>query len=211
MIRNKKRAPIRAPIVSFAATFMVMSRNAPLKKKTLRRRLRKLLTTSVVTVFAYSLKKYIHDEITGPVSVSHSCNGAFDVVNNFLCSIISASSIDGDWHQLTVLWWDKVYWALFIDGAYTHGPSESDWYRTEWYPLKGTLRIGQIQHQNNYPTGSFIGQITSFNMWNYRMVESEVTQLAESCVNTPGNMFQWSTFEDKVHGELKLVKPSTCK
>ncbi|KAL9958724.1 hypothetical protein ACROYT_G035777 [Oculina patagonica] len=141
---------------------------------------------------------------------AHSARLCFWIDPTLYCGHISAPGIDGAWHQLTVLWWDKVYWALFIDGAYIYGYDVYDWFRTEWYPLNGTLRIGQTQHPNNYATGSFIGHITSFNMWNYKMEQSEVIQLAKSCINTPGNMFQWSTFEDKLHGELKLVKPSTC-
>lgn len=133
-----------------------------------------------------------------------------DVVDYFLGSTIS-SNIDGDWHHFTVLWYDKIRWALFIDGAYILQEIRYEWFPIEDRILNGTLRIGQIQPPINRPSESFIGQITSFNMWNYKMEQAEVTQLAESCMNTPGNMFQWSTFDDKVHGELKLVKPSTCK
>ena len=133
-----------------------------------------------------------------------------NVVDCF-CSTISAYSIIGDWHHLTFLWWDKIYWALFIDGVNSFQETQYDWFRVEDYVLKGTLRIGQSQNPTNPPSPSFIGQITSFNMWDYKMDNAQIALLVQSCMNTPGNMFQWSTFGDKVQGGLKLVKPSTCK
>ena len=75
----------------------------------------------------------------------------------------------------------------------------------------GTLRIGQNQHPIHTPTGSFQGQITAFNMWDYKVSDSEIAIMAQSCVNIPGNVIRWNTFKDNVHGAVKLVKPSTCK
>lgn len=122
----------------------------------------------------------------------------------------SLNPVDGDWHHLTVLWWESIKWALFIDGTFIDQEIQNYWNGIPHIP-GGILRIGQIQHPINNPVGSFIGQITSFNMWDYSMSFAAISSLAESCISTPGNVFEWSTFKDKVHGELKLVKPSTCK
>ena len=118
------------------------------------------------------------------------------------------SPIDGVWHQLTFLWWASSRFTVFIDGQYGDEKEISN--EIQQIP-GGTLRIGQLQDPINFPTGSFIGQITSFNMWDYKLDDFVITLLAESCFITPGNVFRWSTFNDKVHGELKLVKPSICK
>lgn len=101
-------------------------------------------------------------------------------------------------------------WTLFLDGRFVDDGIKTSWSSFSNIPVE-TLRIGQNQPPITYPTGSFEGQITSFNMWNYKMDDSEIAMLAQSCVNIPGNVFQWITFKDNVHGALKLVKPSTCK
>lgn len=107
-------------------------------------------------------------------------------------------------------WWDSDEWTLFLDGQLLGNGIQSTWSSFSNIPV-GTVWIGQNQQPINTPTGSFEGQITAFNMWDFKMADSEIAILAQSCVNIPGNVFRWNTFRNNVHGALNLVRPSTCK
>ena len=102
-------------------------------------------------------------------------------------------------------------WTLFLDGQSLGDGIQSTWSTFPNIPV-GSLWIGQNQQPISHPSpGSFQGQITAFNMWNYKMSDSAIAMLAQTCVNIPGNVFRWSTFKNNVNGALKLGKPSTCK
>lgn len=99
-------------------------------------------------------------------------------------------------------------WEFYIDAAHK-GTTR---HMSDVLPIPGgSLFIGQLGKPISGYSESFVGHITLFNMWDYRLDAAAIALLAKSCMNKPGNVFQWSTLKNKVHGELKLVKPSICK
>ena len=98
-------------------------------------------------------------------------------------------------------------WELHIDGV-SHGQ--------EGNPRSGVvisgedILIGQNPFQAGIAVESYVGQITSFNIWNYKWSSSAIASLVENCETQPGNVFQWHSAKDNLHGEVKLLQPLSC-
>lgn len=122
---------------------------------------------------------------------------------------LSANPLDGSWHHIAVVWkLLDIKGELYVDGTFMW--EFTDYY---WSPqfLSGYLFIGQSLHDQSAwsGTGSFIGLITSFNMWNYQLSKIEIA--SQGC-ETQGNMFQWHEIiaRENLFGEVKLLHPSSC-
>ena len=55
---------------------------------------------------------------------------------------------------------------------------------------------------------SFIGEMTSVNIWDHVKTEQEIMRMSKSCQAGVGNVFQWRDFKRHVKGSVKTVKPS---
>ena len=118
---------------------------------------------------------------------------------------------DGVWHHLAVVWESTSNrWELHLDGVFQGEKNQPQW-NSQIVPGGGDLLIGQNHHPTRTQTESFMGQITSFNMWNYKWERSAIASLAESCGSQLGNVFQWHNIQEKLHGEVKLEHPTSCK
>ena len=74
---------------------------------------------------------------------------------------------------------------------------------------QGALYIGQKYERQT--SLAFTGRITSFNMWQGYLTDSEVALFAQTCRKEQGSLFQWVNLKDKVKGQLKVVEPSSCE
>jgi len=122
---------------------------------------------------------------------------------------LNQNVLDGVWHHLAVVWEAAVNkWWLRIDGEFKGAEVYSQWLSI--HIPEGDLIIGQNLNPANTFMDSFVGKITSFNMWNYKWEESAIVSLAESCGTQPGNVFQWHNIRKNLHGEVKVEHPSSC-
>ena len=98
-------------------------------------------------------------------------------------------------------------WELHIDGV-SHGQNGNPVSRE--VISGGDILIGKNPFQAGIAVESYVGQITSFNIWNYKWSSSAIASLAENCETQPGNVFQWHSAKDNLHGEVKLLQPLSC-
>ena len=107
--------------------------------------------------------------------------------------------------------WESIprKWELHIDGV-SHGQKDNVMPLGQAVFSGVDILIGQNPFQAGTPAESYVGQITSFNMWNYKWSSLAIASLAESCETQPGNLFQWHSAKDKLHGEVKLLQPLSC-
>lgn len=117
--------------------------------------------------------------------------------------------MDGYWHQFTVQWESSEgSWAIYKD-AILQGEGKQPFFSNKTIP-HGILHIGSRPYWSDV-TFTFIGRITSLNVWNYYLSEAEVVSIDRNCGQGLGNLFQWINLKEKVDGQVKVLEPSSCK
>ena len=117
--------------------------------------------------------------------------------------------MDGYWHQFTVQWKSSEgNWAIYKD-AILQGEGKQPFFANKTIP-HGILHIGSRPYWPD-ATFTFIGRVTSLNVWNYYLSEAEVVSIDRNCGQGLGNLFQWINLKEKVDGQVKVLEPSSCK
>ena len=57
---------------------------------------------------------------------------------------------------------------------------------------------------------AFVGDLSGLNMWNKVLSGEEISSMSKQCHSGEGNVFKWSDFKSDVHGDAKVVEPSSC-
>ena len=101
-----------------------------------------------------------------------------------------------------------------VTGRFTRTPSFREKENSHFFANKtiphGILHIGSRPYWPDV-TFTFIGRITSLNVWNYYLSEAEVVSIDRNCGQGLGNLFQWINLKEKVDGQVKVLEPSSCK
>ena len=77
----------------------------------------------------------------------------------------------------------------------------------------GIVILGQ--EQDNYGGGfqkhqSFFGEMYGVNMWNKVLLAEEIARMSKNCSDGIGNYLMWSDFMTGLHGDVRIVTPTTC-
>ena len=122
-----------------------------------------------------------------------------------------APLVNNIWHHICVSWENvQGLWDVLVDGTVmAHG---SDWGQT-LSVRPGKLVVGQSQevYGGGFTAGeSFKGNVTSFNIWRTKMMNSVIKEKANSCSSDFGNVIDWRTFRHGSHGNVKILSPQSC-
>ena len=120
--------------------------------------------------------------------------------------------VEDQWHQICFVWENSNgSWKLYQDGketAHGHGVAKNH----EVVP-GGSLVLGQDQDKVGGGFDSsqaFVGDLSGVNMWNEVLSGEEISSMSKQCHSGEGNVFEWSDFKSYVHGNAKVVEPSSC-
>ncbi len=122
-----------------------------------------------------------------------------------------APLLENVWHHICVSW-ENVggLWDVIVNGAVVaHG---SDWRKTVSV-RPGKLIVGQNQavYGGEFSLSeSFTGKVASFNIWNTKMANSEIMEMARSCSQELGNVIDWRMFRHGIHGDAEIRSPQSC-
>lgn len=123
------------------------------------------------------------------------------------------SATDGSWHHICATWESVTgSWQLLKNGVVV--AAGQDLQRGHVIPQGGVLELGQGQ---DLATGedadhqSFIGEITSVQLWNFVLSVAEINWLLLSCQIGRGNVLSWSDIlNGSFTGAVELVSTSLC-
>ena len=118
---------------------------------------------------------------------------------------------DGLWHHICMSWENsKGLWDVIIDGrVIAHG---SAWHQTL------NLRPGKLvvgQRQSIYGGGfnvseSFSGKVSSVNLWDAKIGNNKIKEMARNCSQGLGNVTDWRMFRCGVQGDVEIHFPKSC-
>ena len=77
----------------------------------------------------------------------------------------------------------------------------------------GTVILGQKQDHYGGEFNrrrSFIGEMYGVNMWNKVLSAEEISRMSNNCSDGIGNYLMWSDFVTGLHGDVRIVTPTTC-
>ncbi|KAL9959751.1 hypothetical protein ACROYT_G033106 [Oculina patagonica] len=125
--------------------------------------------------------------------------------------IYMAPLVENMWHH--ICWsWENVEgrWDFIVNGAVVaHGTA----WRQTLSVRPGKLIVGQKQevYGGGFHSGdSFRGNVGSFNIWNTKMPNNEIIEMARSCSQELGNVIDWRMFRHGIHGDAEIRSPQSC-
>ncbi|EDO40600.1 predicted protein [Nematostella vectensis] len=123
----------------------------------------------------------------------------------------SITLLDGKWHHVCVTWENgQGRWMLFVDGSAVENGIVS----TGEELTEGNLVIGQEQDKKAGQfanTQSFLGNVTSVNIWSHVISDDEVRSLSRDCPSLAhGNVMGWEEVLHKIKGNVQVIKGKKC-
>jgi len=122
----------------------------------------------------------------------------------------SVSAIDGKWHHICATWENTAgSWKFYKDGAV----ADQGQGLRKGHVIRGAGSLVLGQEQDSVAGGfsasqSFVGEMTSVNIWNRVIDHNEIASMSKSCLIGEGNVYKWSDFKPHIRGGVHLVSRS---
>ncbi|XP_011690241.1 PREDICTED: sushi, von Willebrand factor type A, EGF and pentraxin domain-containing protein 1-like [Wasmannia auropunctata] len=120
---------------------------------------------------------------------------------------------DGNWHFMCVTWQsERGSWRVFVDGILKDsgvGLAQATTVRAD-----GSLVVGQEQDRLGggfSESEAFLGRLSSLDIWDVVLNESDVTKLWISCEKYHGNLVAWAQMRQYVHGDIAILASPFCR
>ncbi|XP_074641309.1 sushi, von Willebrand factor type A, EGF and pentraxin domain-containing protein 1-like [Tubulanus polymorphus] len=119
---------------------------------------------------------------------------------------------DGVWHHLAITWTLNGQWHFYFDGIL----EEYGEHLAAGIPIKGGGKVVLGQEQDIVGGGfskseSYLGQITSLNVWNGVLSERDIYNFYNTCYTYKGNVLAWSDFLTGRSRHLIKSQSNFCK